>query len=90
MKKIFKEIYDMAWLWAPALILMSIVFGYLYFHAHYCKEIPYDATCKHCIRWELKSNDMQGKYRREWEECAEYEYYDCIRTYDSCGCTKLK
>lgn len=72
------------------ILMLCGFFGYCYYKAHYCKEIPYIGTCKECTKWVEKDNGMQGKYRRTWEECEGYEYYKCQLHYDSCGCTKLK
>ena len=87
--KVLKEFWELKWLWGTALIMFGILFCFMYYKSHYCKEIPYESNCKKCIRWVEKDNGMNGKFRRTWEECDEYQYYDCIRTYDSCGCTKL-
>jgi hypothetical protein len=89
-KKIFKEIFDSAWLWVPAGIVMAIVFGYFYYKTHYCKQLPCIRQGRECIQSHIETNDMMGKYHREWVECDEYRYYEYASTYDSCGCTKLK
>lgn len=71
-------------------ILILICISIIYYNKYYCKKIYYKSTCKHCIKWVEKNNDMTGKYRRTWEECAKYEYYDCVYSEDSCGCNKIK
>lgn len=90
LKKELKEWMDLSWLWGSMLLIIGVVFACLYYKSHYCKEIPYDTTCSECIEWKEVTNGYQGKYKRTWEECVEYRYYDCVKTYDSCGCNKIK
>lgn len=89
-KKIFKEIFDSAWLWVPALIVVVVVFSHLYYKAHYCKELPCIRQGRECVKSHIEDNGRMGTRHREWEECDEYRYYYYESTYDSCGCTKLK
>lgn len=88
-KKIFSEIKDSAWFWLPILTVIIIFTIFCYYKTHYCKQIKYNSVCKKCIRWEVEDNGLGGKFHRGSEYCTEYRYYNCVLTYDSCGCTKL-
>ena len=90
LKKELKEWWELKWLWGPMLIGFSILFGYMYYKSHYCKQIPCIRIGKRCIKSHIEDNGYRGKYHKEWEVCDEEETYEYESTYDSCGCTKLK
>lgn len=89
MKKLLKEIIEIAWFWLPILTIVAIFTSYLYYKAHYCKEYTYKTTCSDCV-WVKVDNGMSGKYYRWWWDCDHYIYYDCKLTTDTCGCNRIK
>lgn len=90
MKKILKDFLQLFWLWGPMLAFFIVIFSYMYYKSHYCKEIPCIRIGTRCVKSHIEHNGYGGKYHREWKECDEEETYQYESTYDSCGCNNLK
>lgn len=78
MKDFYKKLYDDC---VIHILAAALIIGLIFFTFTKVTYIIYrPAECEYCAKWETKDNDMIGKYHREWEECVDWDYYDCYQS----------